>query len=198
MTTETVTRSTRETDITVSLSMDRAEESKINSGVPLFDHFLEAAAFSGGFSLSLAAEGDLERDDHHTLEDTGIVIGTAVRRIADTLHPVCRYSWAVIPMDEALVRTAVDIGGRSFLKYDLALSRRTLGGISTENIKEFFFGFCRESGSALHITRLSGENNHHIAEAAFKSFGIVLSRALSPAGGRTAASTKEMSTGGGT
>ena len=198
MKTETVTRSTKETDITVTLSMDRPEKNNINSGIPLFDHFLEAAAFSGGFSLSLTAEGDLERDDHHTLEDTGIVMGRAVRGVADALHPVCRYGWAVIPMDEALVRTVLDVSGRSYLKYDLPLSRRALGGISTENIKEFFFAFCRESGSALHITGLSGENNHHIAEAAFKCFGIVLSMALSPAGGRTAASTKEIPAGAGT
>ena len=187
----TVTRQTNETDISLTLYCESTGKTAIQTSLPLFDHFLEAAAFTGGFDLVLSVRGDLERDDHHTIEDTGIVLGQAVRKLAEACSPVRRYAHTILPMDEALIRTALDLSGRSYLGYGLSPVRHRLGGISTENIREFFYGFCRESRSTLHIDQLKGENDHHICEAAFKSFGRVLKEALTPVYGRSTDSTKD-------
>lgn len=165
-----IKRVTTETDIEVSLSLDTAGSAVINTGCGFFDHMLTLFAKHSGFSLTAICHGDTDVDYHHSVEDLGICLGKAFAQALGDCKGIMRYADATIPMDEALVLTAVDISGRGFLSFSAEMTREKVGDFDTELVKEFFEAFVRASGITLHIRLLSGENCHHIIEAIFKSF----------------------------
>ncbi len=170
----TVTRATRETDIRVTIDLDGDGTARVTTGVGFFNHMLDAFGRHGLFNLQVEADGDTEVDDHHTVEDTGIVLGRAVREALGDGAGITRYGQALIPMDEALVLAAVDISGRGQAFVDLCFQTETIGTFDTQLVKEFFIAFAANAGLTLHIRQIAGENSHHIAEASFKA----LARAL--------------------
>jgi imidazoleglycerol-phosphate dehydratase len=185
-----VFRETKETRVQVVLDLDGGRRQDIATGIPFFDHMLELMAFHGQIDLGISAVGDLEIDDHHTIEDVGIVLGQALVQALNDDSPVERYGSCHAPMDEALVLAAVDISGRGVLAYDLAFTRESLGGVSTENVHEFFRAFAVNAKITLHLRQLAGENNHHICEAAFKGVGRALRMATRVTDRRGSSSTK--------
>ncbi len=170
-------RETSETHIQVVLDLDGGTRRDILTGLGFFDHMLELFAFHGQIDIGLGAEGDLEVDDHHTVEDTGIVLGKAIREALAGGDSINRYGSAYIPMDEALVLTAMDISGRGQLHWDVPFKRERIGDLATENVREFFRALTAHAGITLHIRKLAGENDHHICEAIFKGFGLALYQA---------------------
>ncbi len=191
--TATINRNTNETKITVTLSLDGTGHSDIATGIGFFDHMLTPIARHGFFDLSIKAEGDLHIDCHHTIEDVGIVLGQAFNAALGKKEGIRRYGSSTIPMDEALVLCAVDVSGRPFLGFDCMFTTPRLGELDTEMIREFFRAFSVHAGVTLHIKMLDGENNHHIAEAAFKAFARALSEAVARDGRVSGAlSTKGM------
>jgi imidazoleglycerol-phosphate dehydratase len=185
-----VYRETAETRVQVVLDLDGGTRADILTGVGFLDHMLAQLAFHGQFDLGLSAEGDLEIDDHHTVEDVGIVLGQAIRQALEHSEGIERYGHSAAPMDEALVLAAVDISGRGILSYDLTFKRDRIGELSTENIREFFRALSAHSGITIHLKQLSGENDHHICEAAFKAVGRALSQATTTTDRRVSSSTK--------
>jgi len=196
-----VTRKTKETDISLRLGLpemtqegvvgvpdDTARSMEIHTGVPFFDHMLHAMFFHGGFSVDLRAVGDIEVDDHHTVEDVGIVIGTALREAVERHGPVRRFGHAVIPMDDALGEVAVDAGGRSFLVYQATYPQDRAGRFDLSLVREFFQGLSSQGRMNIHVIGRYGENGHHLAEALFKAAGRALGSAYLPR--ETVASTK--------
>ncbi|MFC1553779.1 imidazoleglycerol-phosphate dehydratase HisB [candidate division KSB1 bacterium] len=177
-----ISRKTNETDITVSIAINGKRKIKINTGIGFFDHMLELFAFHGGFDLEVTGKGDLKVDCHHLIEDTGLVLGEAFRKILGDKSSIKRYGIAFVPMDESLSRTVIDISGRPFIVFNSSFSQDKIGDMDTEMVKEFFHAFAQKSGITLHIETLYGENNHHICESIFKSFGQSLSEASSPKG----------------
>lgn len=173
-----IKRQTSETDITLSLELDTKGASVINTGCGFLDHMLTAFAKHGAFGLSVLCNGDTEVDFHHSTEDIGICLGLAFAEALGDMRGINRYAHAVIPMDEALVMTAVDVSGRALLSFDLPLPTSKVGEFDTELVREFFEGFVRASGITLHIRELAGENTHHIIEAAFKSFAKSMKTAV--------------------
>ena len=173
-----IKRQTSETDITLSLELDTKGASVINTGCGFLDHMLTAFAKHGAFGLSVLCNGDTEVDFHHSTEDIGICLGLAFAEALGDMRGINRYAHAVIPMDEALVMTAVDVSGRALLSFDLPLPASKVGEFDTELVREFFEGFVRASGITLHIRELAGENTHHIIEAAFKSFAKSMKTAV--------------------
>jgi imidazoleglycerol-phosphate dehydratase len=173
----TVSRSTRETDITVSINLDGDGSTHISTGVGFFNHMLDALGRHGLFTLQVDADGDTEVDDHHTVEDTGIVLGRAVRQALGDQVGLTRYGAATIPMDEALVMAAVDISGRGAAFVDLAIPTETVGTFDTQLVKEFFVAFASNAGITLHVRQVCGENSHHIIEASFKALARALMQA---------------------
>lgn len=174
-----VTRNTKETRITLSLDLDGSGKGDIHTGIGFFDHMLNSFARHGFFDLSVHVEGDLEVDTHHTIEDTGIVLGQAIRQAVGDKKGIARYGFQILPMDEALVLCALDLCGRPYLVYDLALDREKVGDLETEMIREFFYAVSYGGEMNLHVKQLSGMNNHHIIEGAFKAFGRALDLAVS-------------------
>ena len=174
-----VTRNTKETRISLSLDLDGSGKGDINTGIGFFDHMLNSFARHGFFDLSVHVEGDLEVDTHHTIEDTGIVLGQAIRQAVGDKKGIARYGFQILPMDEALVLCALDLCGRPYLVYDLALDREKVGDLETEMIREFFYAVSYGGEMNLHVKQLSGMNNHHIIEGAFKAFGRALDLAVS-------------------
>lgn len=166
-----VDRETTETRIHVVLDLDGGSRRDISTGIGFFDHMLQLMAFHGHFDLGVQAEGDLQVDDHHTVEDIGIVMGKAIRQALYEGEPIERYGSIAMVMDEALVLVAIDISGRAQLHYDANFSDPKLGTLSTINIKEFFRALSQHAGMTVHIRKLAGENDHHVAEAMFKGFG---------------------------
>jgi len=177
--TATIARQTRETAITVSIDLDGGGKTVVETGVPFFDHMLDAFGRHGLFDLTVAAKGDLEIDAHHTVEDVGIVLGQAVAEALGDREGITRFGSAVVPMDEALVLSAVDISGRGALHYNVALPIEIIGTFDTTLAREFLVALATNAGITLHVRSLAGENAHHIIEAAFKA----VARALC-AGGR--------------
>ena len=175
----TVSRKTAETDIRLTLNLDGTGESEVSSGVGFLDHMLTLFARHGRFDLALSCAGDTRVDDHHSVEDIGICLGRAVQEALGDKRGIRRYGDAVIPMDEALVLTAVDISGRSFLCFDLPIPTEKVGAFDTELVEEFFTAFCSNAGVTLHIRELAGKNSHHIIEGCFKSFARSLRQAVS-------------------
>ena len=172
-----VNRKTKETDIQASLSIDGTGKSMINNGIGFFNHMLEGFSKHGFFDLNLNCEGDLAVDGHHTVEDCGIVLGTAIKEALGDKVGIKRYGSFVLPMDETLVLCAVDLCGRPYLNYDASFTTERIGYLDTELIREFFYAVSYSAGMNLHIKVLDGGNNHHIAEAMFKAFGKALDEA---------------------
>ena len=172
--TATVTRKTGETDITISINLDGTGESTVNTGIGFFDHMLKSFAKHGYFDLTCIVKGDLEVDCHHTIEDTGIVLGKAIKEAVGDKAGIKRYGSFIMPMDETLVLSAIDLSGRPYLSYDLDLTVPRVGNFDTEMTKEFFYAVSYAAEMNLHIKQISGSNNHHIIEATFKAFANAL------------------------
>lgn len=185
-------RTTAETDIRVSLSLDGTGKADNQTGVPFLDHMLDQIARHGAFDLTVAATGDLEIDAHHTVEDVGITLGQALAQAVGDKRGIYRYGHAYCPLDEALSRAVVDLSGRPGLHYHLAFSRDRIGDFDVDLIKEFFGGLVNHAALTVHLDNLRGENAHHIAESAFKAFGRALRFAVSedPRAGGEVPSTK--------
>lgn len=166
-----VTRVTGETDITVELDLDGTGTCLIDTGVPFFGHMLNAFGRHGLFDLTVRATGDIEVDAHHTVEDTGIVLGQAFTQALGDKAGITRFSDVCIPMDETLVQAAVDISGRGQAYCDLPIPTERVGSFDTELAVEFFYAFARDARVTLHVRELAGANSHHIIEAAFKAAG---------------------------
>jgi imidazoleglycerol-phosphate dehydratase len=167
--TASLSRKTSETAISLTLDLDGTGASDIDTGIGFLDHMLTAFARHGLFDLTIRAEGDLHIDDHHTTEDVGIVLGTAFARALADKRGIRRFGHAMVPMDETLAEAAVDISGRPFLVWDVAFDRPKIGTMDTELFEEFFRAFAFNALVTLHVTRKTGRNNHHIAEACFKA-----------------------------
>ena len=175
--TAAVERITRETKIQMSLSLDGTGKAAVHTGVGFFDHMLEGFARHGFFDLEVSVEGDLQVDTHHTIEDTGIVLGRAIREAVGDKKGIARYGSRILPMDDALVLCALDLCGRPYLGYDLKLDREFVGALETEMVREFFYAVSYEAKMNLHLKQLDGFNCHHIVEGAFKAFGKALDEA---------------------
>lgn len=165
----TINRKTAETDITLTLNIDGTGESKIDSGCGFLDHMLTLFAKHGRFDLTLTCNGDTEVDDHHTVEDIGISLGLAFKEALGDKKGLVRYGYMVLPMDEALILTAIDFSGRTYLGYDMDIPAQKVGTFDTELVEEFWYGFVRNAECTLHIKEIDGVNSHHIIEGAFKS-----------------------------
>ncbi len=177
MRTATIERNTKETKISMTLTLDGSGKAQISTGIGFFDHMLENFARHGLFDLELKAEGDLQVDTHHTIEDVGIVLGRAIREAVGEKKKIVRYGSKILPMDEALLLCALDLCGRPYLVYDLKLDREYVGSLETEMIREFFYAVSYAGEMNLHIKQLSGANDHHIIEGAFKAFAKALDEA---------------------
>lgn len=169
MRTAKIDRKTNETDIKLSLNIDGTGKSDINSGCGFLDHMLTLFASHGKFDIEIKCDGDTYVDDHHTTEDIGIALGQAFSQALGDKRGIVRYGDTILPMDEALVLTAVDFSGRSCLGYSLDIPAQKVGSFDTELVKEFFIAFTSNAKLTLHIKQLDGENSHHIIEGAFKS-----------------------------
>lgn len=173
-----INRKTAETDISLTLDLDGKGKSEIKSGCGFLDHMLTLFAKHGRFDLTLTCNGDTEVDDHHTVEDIGICLGEAFREALGEKKGITRYGNMILPMDEALILSAVDISGRAYLSYRLEIPSRRCGRFDTELVEEFFYGFVRNANITLHIIQLDGRNSHHIIEGAFKSVARALREAV--------------------
>lgn len=173
-----ITRKTAETDITLVLNLDGKGNSKIDTGCGFMNHMLTLFAKHGNFDLEVSCKGDTDVDFHHTVEDIGIVLGKAVKQALGDKIGIFRYGSFLLPMDEALIETATDISGRSYLAFGLEIPTEKVGDFDTELVWEFFAAFVRSSETTLHIRRLAGNNSHHIIEGAFKSFARALKQAV--------------------
>ncbi len=169
MRTAEIKRDTAETKIALSLNLDGVGKSEIHTGCGFLDHMLTLFAKHGRFDLTVACDGDTYVDDHHTVEDIGIALGSAFSDALGDKRGVVRYGNEILPMDEALILSAVDFSGRSYLAYDLAIPTEKVGTFDTELVEEFWLGFTRNAKCTLHIKQLAGTNSHHIIEGAFKS-----------------------------
>ena len=169
MRTSTITRRTAETDIRLVLDLDGGGKSEIDTGCGFLNHMLTLFARHGRFDLTVKCVGDTDVDDHHTVEDIGICLGLAFAQALGDMGGIVRYGNTLLPMDEALILTAVDISGRAHLSYGLNLPTAKIGTFDTELVQEFWLGFVRKASVTLHFRQLAGENSHHIVEGAFKS-----------------------------
>ena len=170
-------RKTKETDIALSLCLDGTGKSSVSTGIGFFDHMLEGFARHGLFDLKVSVEGDLAVDCHHTIEDTGIVLGNAIKKAVGDKCGIKRYGSCILPMDEVLVLCAIDLSGRPYLAFDAEFTTDRVGYFDTEMVKEFFYAISYTAGMNLHIKVLSGGNNHHMIEAIFKAFAKALDEA---------------------
>lgn len=172
-----ITRKTNETDIEVKISLDGTGNTDINTGIPFFDHMLNSFAKHGSLDLMIKARGDLTVDDHHTIEDVGITLGSALNKALGEKKGIERFGEARIPMDEALATAALDISGRSYLAFDAAFANQNIGGFNSQNTGHFFESVASNAGINAHLT-VTGENDHHKTEALFKAFAVALKRAV--------------------
>lgn len=175
--TASITRVTKETDIALTLGIDGSGKADIQTGIGFFDHMLNSFARHGFFDLDCKVKGDLYVDCHHTIEDTGIVLGEAIKKALGDKKGIRRYGSFLLPMDEALVMCALDLSGRPYLVFDAEFTTDRVGYFDTEMVKEFFYAVSYSAGMNLHIRQLSGSNNHHIIEAMFKAFAKALDEA---------------------
>jgi imidazoleglycerol-phosphate dehydratase len=173
-----VTRRTSETDISLELSLDGTGQARVETGIGFLDHMLTAFARHGLFDITLTARGDLHIDAHHTVEDTGIVLGQAFAEALGDKRGITRFGQALVPMDEALAEAAVDISGRAYLAWNAAFSREMLGDIDTQLFEEFFRAFVGNARVTLHVTSRAGSNAHHVAESCFKAAARALRQAV--------------------
>ena len=173
-----VSRKTKETNIAITLDLDASGQTSIETGIGFFDHMLTSLARTSLFNLAVQAKGDLYVDQHHTIEDVGIVIGQAFAQAVGDRKGIQRFASAFVPMDEALARVALDISGRGFLAFDGAIPENPALNFDTQMVEEFFRAFATNAWLTLHITILSGKNTHHIVEAIFKAVGLALRQAV--------------------
>ena len=172
-----IKRKTKETDVSLSLNLDGKGRSDIQTGCGFLDHMLTLFAKHAGYDLTVACKGDVEVDDHHSVEDIGIALGQAFRSTLGECRGIGRYGSMLLPMDEALILSAVDISGRDLLAYSLNIPSQKIGTFDSELVEEFFTAFVRNAGITLHIRQIDGKNSHHIVEGAFKSVARALSQA---------------------
>lgn len=175
--TASCTRKTKETDITLSLNLDGQGKNDIHTGIGFFDHMLDGFARHGLFDLDVKVVGDLEVDCHHTVEDTGIVLGQAIAEALGDKAGIKRYGSFLLPMDETLALCAIDLSGRPYLNFQAEFPTEHIGGLDTEMIKEFFYAVSYSAAMNLHLKIMDGGNSHHMAEALFKAFGKALDAA---------------------
>ena len=173
-----VCRTTKETDISVILNLDGTGRASVDTGIGFFDHMLNGFARHGLFDLEVKARGDLEVDCHHTIEDTGIVLGTAVREAVGDKKGIVRFGNCILPMDEALILCSLDLSGRPFYVSDVVFPTERVGEMDTQMVREFFYAVSYSAGMNLHFRMLSGENSHHITEGMFKAFAKALDMAV--------------------
>ncbi len=187
-----ITRKTAETDVTVTLNLDGTGSSSIDTGVGFLDHMLTLFAKHARFDLELTCKGDVQIDDHHSTEDTGICLGRALAAVLGDKRGIARYGHALLPMDEALILAAVDLSGRDTLRYGLDIPTQKVGTFDTELVEEFLLAFVRNAGVTLHLRQLDGTNSHHIIEGAFKALARALRMAVAidPAQANEIPSTK--------
>jgi len=187
-----VDRTTKETAVRVRLDLDGVGTTKIATGVGFFDHMLEQLGRHSGLDLEIDAEGDLTVDSHHTVEDVGIALGTAIAEALGDKRGIRRYGWSAVPMEEALVLVALDLSGRSFLAFDAPVPGEQIGTYDPELTEEFFVALTRSGGITLHVRLLSGRNSHHIVEGVFKGVAKALRTAVEadPRAGGEIPSTK--------
>ena len=176
----TVERDTRETRISVTADLDGAGRSELSTGVPFFDHMLDQIARHGLVDLRIEARGDLEIDAHHTVEDTGIVLGQAIGEALGDKRGITRYGHAYVPLDEALSRVVIDFSGRPGLHWRVVFPRARIGDFDVDLLREFFQAFANAASATVHIDNLEGTNAHHVAETVFKAFGRALRMAAAP------------------
>ena len=187
-----IARDTKETQVRVRLDLDGTGRSAVSTGIGFFDHMLESFARHGGFDLEIQTRGDLHIDMHHSVEDTGIVLGQAFNQALDGFKGVRRFGHAYVPMDETLTRCAIDLSNRPYLIWKVVFGRPKIGEMDTELFKEFHHAFAMNAGACVHLETLYGENSHHIAESGFKALARALRTAveLDPKTGGAAPSTK--------
>ena len=174
----TVARETRETKISLELALDGSGRYQVRTGIGMLDHLLEQLAKHALFDITIEASGDIERDPHHLIEDLGLTLGRALDRALGERRGIIRFGHAVVPMDEALVLVALDLGGRPYAAVDLKFERESIGELPTENIAHFLEGLAQEGRLNLHVRELAGGNDHHRAESAFKALARALSAAV--------------------
>lgn len=177
--TASCTRTTKETDISLTINLDGQGKTRIDTGIHFFDHMLDGFARHGLFDLDVTVKGDTEVDSHHTIEDTGIVLGQAVAKALGEKAGIKRYGYFILPMDETLALCAVDLSGRPYLKYSADFTVPVLGTMDTEMVREFFYAVSYSAAMNLHVKIMEAGNNHHMAEAMFKAFGKALDMAVS-------------------
>ena len=170
-------RKTKETDISLTLNLDGSGTSQLNTGIGFFDHMLDGFARHGFFDLKVQVTGDLIVDTHHTIEDTGIVLGNAIRIALRDKRGIKRYGSCILPMDETLVLCAIDLSGRPYFSFEGEFTAERVGYMETEMVREFFYAISYSAGMNLHMKILSGTNNHHMVEGLFKAFGRALDEA---------------------
>ena len=178
MRTSAIKRTTAETDISLELNLDGTGESLIDTGCGFLDHMLTLLSKHSKFDLTVKCKGDTNVDYHHTVEDIGIALGEAFKEAVGNKAGICRYADTVLPMDEALILSAVDVSGRAYLGFDMNIPTQKVGDFDTELVEEFFLGFVRNADITLHIKQLDGTNSHHIIEGAFKSVARSLRAAV--------------------
>ena len=178
MRTSNITRNTEETKISLALNLDGKGVSKIDTKCGFFDHMLTLFSKHSKIDLEVTCNGDINVDYHHTVEDVGIVLGKAILEALGDKKGINRYADTILPMDEALILTAIDVSGRSYLNFDVDFPSEKIGDFDTELVEEFFMALTRNAEITLHIKKLAGENSHHIAEGAFKSFARTLRAAV--------------------
>ena len=176
--TANVERKTKETDISLILNLDGAGESVVNTGIGFLDHMLTALSKHGRIDLTLSCKGDLHVDDHHSVEDCGIVLGQAFKAALGDLRGIARYGYAYAPLDESLSRAVVDISGRPFADINLNLQRENIGNLSCEMLPHFLSSFATSAAITLHVDVIKGKNDHHRAESAFKALALALRAAI--------------------
>lgn len=177
--TSNVTRTTKETDISMILNLDGEGISHIDTEIGFFNHMLEGFSKHGFFNLDVTIKGDLDVDGHHTVEDAGIVLGTAIKEAVGDKKGIKRYGYFILPMDDALALCAVDLCGRPYLQFDCTFPNDMVGGFDTSLVREFFYAVSYSAGMNIHIKMLNGENSHHMIEAIFKAFAKALDDAVS-------------------
>ena len=178
MRTSEIKRKTAETDISLKVDLDGSGKSEIDTGCGFMDHMLTLFARHGRFDLAVTCKGDVKVDYHHSVEDLGIVLGSAFAESLGDMRGIERYADIILPMDETLMLCAVDISGRDYLGFDVSIPAAKVGDFDTELVKEFFLGFVRKAAVTLHFKELAGENTHHIIEAMFKAFGRTMAKAV--------------------
>lgn len=183
-------RKTAETDITATVNLDGTGTSAIETGVAFLDHMLTSFSRHSGIDVQLRCSGDLDVDDHHTVEDVALVLGKAIEEALGNKKGIERYGWAIIPMDEALARCSIDLGGRSYCVFNAEFRRPVIQGLSTEMVEHFFISLSRTMNANLHLAILEGQNTHHLIEALFKSLAYAMKQAVRISGTRIP-STKE-------